>query len=914
MILNKIKLNDFVSHKKTELELGYGINVVVGPNGAGKTSILDAISFALFNDYSNRGKKENLINSTAKKCGATVEFVEGGIKYSAEWSMEREKSAKGNLYRMQNGSKTLLAQGGGAVLAEIEKVLAMDKSMFFQSIYVQQGEIEELVTAKPAIRKELISRLLGVADLEKAWHGIKEVIDAYHEIQTVLKTELGQRSTIESDRQRHLTISTESTASIGSKRKELSKIEEKISGLQTSLNQLKEDKKAFDRLDKDKGILEKAVASEKEKLKTEQTELDKAIAAKKLTESLEDEITKLPFLEQYSQCIMKRSEQESKQQALEERLRNLDRLEGVLKENEKDSALYREKKALQEGKNKERKKYEGSDKAVEKALKIIKDLEKGEQKKNAALEKELKKCSEILEAQVTLETVETLLGKKKAELEAVGSELDEKIDKCQKSIGMFEHREKELDDNLSKLRPSETGAKKCPTCETDLTADQIARLASKFSSERERIGGELETTRKELTAIIQRKDHVRGQLKTVEKIEPEQIKQCASQLEETREELKKERLEAEELNKNVDALKRLDNELTELADQVSGLEEFYIKFESAKSELTKLQPREKVMAEMKPIAEALETISQSLKDSVSNLGYEPEETSKELEALRQKKQEYDQSISIAKRESEYEKKVATTREELSNKELELAGTLESIAKLNYDEKLHSRKQDSFDAEVNSRNGLEKEIAGMIEKKKTADYEIANCDEKLKGLEKKEREKRHVDNFIGLLNKIRTAYGKDGVQKMIRARARPLLERSTRDLFERFNLAYSDIKIDDDYNIAVIGPSGEQQIEQISGGERVALAIALRLAIAQVLSGRVETIIMDEPTTHLDEERRKELVNILSSFFREGGRIIPQMLIITHHPEIVDVADVIYTVKKQDDYSIAESGSLMKSSE
>jgi exonuclease SbcC len=194
---------------------------------------------------------------------------------------------------------------------------------------------------------------------------------------------------------------------------------------------------------------------------------------------------------------------------------------------------------------------------------------------------------------------------------------------------------------------------------------------------------------------------------------------------------------------------------------------------------------------------------------------------------------------------------------------------------------------------------------------SSDLEIADYDKRLEALKKKEREKRHVDNFIGLLNKIRTAYGKDGVQKMIRARARPLLERSTRDLFERFNLAYSDIKIDDDYNIAVIGPSGEQQIEQISGGERVALAIALRLAIAQVLSGRVETIIMDEPTTHLDEERRKELVNILSSFFREGGRIIPQMLIITHHPEIVDVADVIYTIKKQDDYSIAESGSPMK---
>ena len=63
--------------------------------------------------------------------------------------------------------------------------------------------------------------------------------------------------------------------------------------------------------------------------------------------------------------------------------------------------------------------------------------------------------------------------------------------------------------------------------------------------------------------------------------------------------------------------------------------------------------------------------------------------------------------------------------------------------------------------------------------------------------------------------------------------------------------------------------------------------------------------MDEPTTHLDEERRKELVNILNSFFREGGRIIPQMLIITHHNEIEEVADVVYAVSKKDGYSTTE---------
>jgi exonuclease SbcC len=48
------------------------------------------------------------------------------------------------------------------------------------------------------------------------------------------------------------------------------------------------------------------------------------------------------------------------------------------------------------------------------------------------------------------------------------------------------------------------------------------------------------------------------------------------------------------------------------------------------------------------------------------------------------------------------------------------------------------------------------------------------------------------------------------------------------------------------------------------------------------------------------------VNILNSFFREGGRIIPQMLIITHHNEIEEVADVVYSVKKKEGYSTVES--------
>jgi len=295
-----------------------------------------------------------------------------------------------------------------------------------------------------------------------------------------------------------------------------------------------------------------------------------------------------------------------------------------------------------------------------------------------------------------------------------------------------------------------------------------------------------------------------------------------------------------------------------------------------------------------------------LLDFLTTLGYEPTEPQRELEALRKKKEHYDQNTLLAKRRAEHESRVREMTKQfhdLGKKHSEIVHTIEELS---YNEKEHDEIQLEYDLELKSKNDVEKDMARIEQAKTSAEDEAQKCREKLKRLGEKAEEKNKVDGFIHVLNGIRNAYGKDGIQKLIRAHARPLLEASTRDLFERFNLAYSDIKIDDDYNISIIGPTGVEDIDQISGGERVALAIALRLAIAQVLSEKVETIIMDEPTTHLDEERRKELVNILNTFFREGGRIIPQMLIITHHPEIEDVADIVYTVSKKEGYSIAET--------
>jgi exonuclease SbcC len=57
------------------------------------------------------------------------------------------------------------------------------------------------------------------------------------------------------------------------------------------------------------------------------------------------------------------------------------------------------------------------------------------------------------------------------------------------------------------------------------------------------------------------------------------------------------------------------------------------------------------------------------------------------------------------------------------------------------------------------------------------------------------------------------------------------------------------------------------------------------------SGKLDFVILDEPTTHLDEERRKALVRIISEAFKDGSGPLSQMLIITHDSDIFEDSEV-----------------------
>jgi DNA repair exonuclease SbcCD ATPase subunit len=89
---------------------------------------------------------------------------------------------------------------------------------------------------------------------------------------------------------------------------------------------------------------------------------------------------------------------------------------------------------------------------------------------------------------------------------------------------------------------------------------------------------------------------------------------------------------------------------------------------------------------------------------------------------------------------------------------------------------------------------------------------------------------------------------------------------------------------EDYQLSIRGRSGQdgalqtRHFSHLSGGEKVTLSLALRLALARVLSP-VKMLFLDEPMAHLDQIHRQRLVTTLGRAARDQG--ITQILITDH---------------------------------
>ncbi|MDQ3884261.1 MAG: AAA family ATPase [Thermoproteota archaeon] len=157
--------------------------------------------------------------------------------------------------------------------------------------------------------------------------------------------------------------------------------------------------------------------------------------------------------------------------------------------------------------------------------------------------------------------------------------------------------------------------------------------------------------------------------------------------------------------------------------------------------------------------------------------------------------------------------------------------------------------------------------------------------------------RQASEFSTLLEKMRSViFNRDGMVGIsLRSWALGVISQKASEYASLFNIGISRIELTEgarEIAITCYGRQGEIDLDSLSGGEKVAVALALRLGIAYMMgSNKLDFIILDEPTAHLDEDRRRGLVRIISEAFREGAGPLAQLMIITHDSEIFENSEV-----------------------
>ena len=234
---------------------------------------------------------------------------------------------------------------------------------------------------------------------------------------------------------------------------------------------------------------------------------------------------------------------------------------------------------------------------------------------------------------------------------------------------------------------------------------------------------------------------------------------------------------------------------------------------------------------------------------------------------------------------------------------------ENILKLEVDTKGFSEKEflnlkNKISEKQTSLSQMDQQIGGILEK-------IDKAKRQIETIEKVILELKIVKKYVSKLDKVQTnIFSRDGsVATSLRSWALNSISVKASEYLSFLNTKIQRIALSEkarDVSIACYSKTEVLELESLSGGEKVSVALALRLGMASLLgSSNLNLMILDEPTTHLDAERKKSLVRVLSQLTEISNSQTPmQFLIITHDAEIFEDSNVeqIYKFESKEEGS------------
>lgn len=165
MKITHIELKDWGPHKHISADTGAGVLGVIGSNGSGKSNLLQAIDYAFTGNLNGRTGASYIRN-----CG----MEDGATKAVVRVAFEKD-GKKGEITRevMPKSSKRKLVWDGSTytraddVESVIQDILGTDKAALANAAFIKQGSIANLVQGTPSERNDIFRKLIQLGFVDK---------------------------------------------------------------------------------------------------------------------------------------------------------------------------------------------------------------------------------------------------------------------------------------------------------------------------------------------------------------------------------------------------------------------------------------------------------------------------------------------------------------------------------------------------------------------------------------------------------------------------------------------------------------------------------------------------------------------------------------------------------------------------
>jgi exonuclease SbcC len=453
-------------------------------------------------------------------------------------------------------------------------------------------------------------------------------------------------------------------------------------------------------------------------------------------------------------------------------------------------------------------------------------------------------------------------------------ELQTKVNYLESSKAQLEREIKELEEKLDLLTTqSDT---KCPLCETELAAESLKLIETKYTTERQ---SKLDCLRLNQAKLAQRKT----ELKPLES----EILQLETKLNQDRASLQ---TKASILSQRIAEAEEASHKLASERKRLAEIEEHLARKDFATTEQEALRELDGELAKLGYDAQQHEQVRHRL----TNLEH--------YEGLKRKLEEADRLIS--------QEKEAASRAEEAAQELRHSLEVDNQKRQQLSEELNLLPQ-----LVSDLTQAETEHQALAAQQKQAQETIWSVKGKLQRCSELEIRKKEKEKLVVQASKeekiyrdLAQAFGKRGIQALLIERALPEIEVEANKLLGRMTDNRMHIKIEtqretkkgdviETLDINISDELGMRNYEMFSGGEAFRINFAIRIALSKLLARRagapLPTLVIDEGFGTQDSigiEKLKEAINSIQDDF-------DKILVITHIEELRDAFPVCINVIK-----------------